>query len=151
MGSTGSSGPRGKFQDHITWGHHVNIADFPLYKSKKPLPESMNCRLQSRRKLSWPNEWSECQVSLDSFHYPLYFSNFVINEVDPTLFVCFHGPWKSSNGSSHIFRDLASSPRGIEKGSSLPPVLMVGMNKQIPTSQASSNPYTTITAVIEYH
>ena len=49
------------------------------------------------------------------------------------LFVC-HGPWKSSNGSSRIFRDLASSPRGIEKGSSLPPVLMVGMNKQIPTS-----------------
>ena len=30
---------------------------------------------------------------------------------------------------SHI-RDLASRPRGVEKGASLPPVLMVGMNKQ---------------------
>jgi len=49
------------------------------------------------------------------------------------LFVC-HGPWKSSNGSSSIFKDLASSPRGVEKGASLPPVLMVGMNKQIPNS-----------------
>ena len=31
-----------------------------------------------------------------------------------------------------FFRDLASRPRDVEKGTSLPPVLMVGMSKLIP-------------------
>ena len=63
-----------------------------------------------------------------------------IHKADPTnmgIFVC-----RASNSIGNaerevqlyrkyiqIFRDLASFPLGVEKGTSLPPVLMVGTNK----------------------
>ncbi len=45
------------------------------------------------------------------------------------LFVCFSGRHRRRKSGIPFFRDLASRPRGVEKGASLPPVLMVGMNK----------------------
>ncbi len=44
-------------------------------------------------------------------------------------YVCFSGHLHRRKVSVPFFRDLASRPRGVEKGTSLPPVLMVGMNK----------------------
>ncbi len=45
------------------------------------------------------------------------------------MFVCFSGCLHRRNVGIPFFRDLASRPRGVEKGASLPPVLMVGTNK----------------------
>ena len=45
------------------------------------------------------------------------------------IFFCFSGRLHRRKVGIPFFRDLASHPRGVEKGTSLSLVLMVGMNK----------------------
>ena len=52
------------------------------------------------------------------------------NELKMSKFVSLDAFIEGKWVSHQAIRDLASRPRGVEKGASLPPVLMVGMNKQ---------------------
>ena len=59
----------------------------------------------------------------------LFYSTLGKNELF-SLFVCFSGRFHRRKVGIPFFRDLALRPRGVEKGTSLPLVLMVGMNKR---------------------
>ena len=57
----------------------------------------------------------------------LFYSTLGKNELF-SLFVCFSGRLHRRKVGIPFFRDLASRPRGVDKGVSPPLVLMVGMN-----------------------
>ena len=57
----------------------------------------------------------------------IFFSSFTM--VKPGFCAKISSQISDPQKTTVVFRDLASRPRGVEKGASLPMVLMMGMNK----------------------